>query len=68
MKKEFDFIEFWAVEFKKDPQKCRQMLNEFIDSQIDIANARLRKLSADQLKELFDIRNEEILKKLKKKF
>ena len=67
MKKEFDFTEYWASEFRKDPKKCRELLNEFIDAQIDLANARLSKLSADQLKTIFDIKNEEILAKLKKK-
>ena len=65
--KEFDFIEFWALEFKKNPEKNRKILYEFIDSQIKIANDRLKKLSAEQLIEIFDIKNEEIIKKLKKR-
>ena len=67
MKKKFDFTEYWALEFKKDPKRCRKMLNEFIDAQIDLANARLSKLSVDQLKLLFDIKNREILAMLKEK-
>ena len=67
MKKEFDFTEYWALEFKKDPKRCRKLLNEFINAQIDLANIRLSKLSVDQLKAIFDIKNEEVLAKLKKK-
>ena len=62
---EIDFIEYWALEFKKNPQKNRKLLNEFIDSQILIANNRLNKLNADQLIDIFNITNKELIKKLK---
>ena len=67
MKKGMDFIEFWALEFKKDPKKNRKILNEFIDAQISIAQSRLKKLDVNQLIEIFDIKNEEIIKRLEKR-
>lgn len=62
---ELDFIEYWAIEFKKNPHKNRRILNEFIDSQILIANDRLNKLNVEQLIEIFNITNKELIKKLK---
>ena len=42
MKDDFDFIEFWAKEFKKNPKKNRAILNKFINAQISIAQKRYR--------------------------
>lgn len=60
-----DFIEFWAHKFKKDPQKNRKLLKEFINSQIMIANERLKKLNSNQLIEIFNIENDEFIQELK---
>ncbi|MHA1230434.1 MAG: hypothetical protein ACTSPQ_07290 [Candidatus Helarchaeota archaeon] len=65
MSKKIDFIEFWANKFKKNPKKYLKSLNEFIDSQIEIANNRLEKLDVEKLIEIFDIKNLELINKLK---
>jgi len=63
----FDFVEFWAKEFKKAPERNRKVLNKFINSQISIAQARLKSLEPSKLIKLFNIKNQKIIDKILKK-
>lgn len=64
MEKEFDFIRIWAEEFKRNPKKYRKILDKFVTLQILQAQRQLKKLSPEKLIKLFDIKNEEIIKRL----
>lgn len=67
MKNKFNFIEFWAKEFKKNPKKNRAILNKFINSQISIAQKRLKKLKPEKLIKIFNIKNEKVIEMIYKK-
>ena len=64
MKEKFDFNKFWAMEFKKNPEKNRKVLNKFIDSQIKMAQKRLNQLDPEKLIHIFNIKNEEVIQRL----
>lgn len=64
MRKNLDFIQIWAEEFKKNPQKNRKILNQFVTTQILHAQKQLKKLPIGKLIKLFDIKNEEIIDRL----
>ncbi|NVM30319.1 MAG: hypothetical protein HWN65_15850 [Candidatus Helarchaeota archaeon] len=61
MRKNLDFIQIWAEEFKKNPQKNRKLLNQFVTAQILYAQKQLKKLPIEKLIKLFNINNEEII-------
>ena len=67
MKDNFDFIEFWAKEFNKNPKKNRAILNKFINSQISIAQKRLKKLKPEKLIKIFNIKNEKVIEMIYKR-
>ncbi|MHA1649101.1 MAG: hypothetical protein ACTSYB_02815 [Candidatus Helarchaeota archaeon] len=60
--KETDFIQLWAEYFKKNPESSRKCLNEFIAAQISLAQTRLIKLPIEKLIQLFDIKNQNIIR------
>jgi len=64
MKKEMDFVQFWAKKFKQNPEKSRKLLNSFINNQILRAQAQLKKLPPNKLIEIFKITNEKIIESL----
>ena len=66
MNEKFDFVEFWAKEFKKNPKKYRPILNKFIDSQIFLAQKQLRKLEPDKLIEIFNIKNKKVIQMIER--
>ena len=61
MKKELDFIQIWAEEFKNNPQKNRKILNQFVTAQILHAQKQLKKLPIEKLIKLFNIKNKEVI-------
>lgn len=66
--KELDFVKIWAEEFKKNPEKNRKILMKFVNSQIFMAQARLKRINPEKLIKIFNIKNEEIIKALYNKF
>ncbi len=66
MAKETDFVQIWAEEFKKNPIKNRKLLDKFVTCQILQAQNQLKKLPLEKLVPLFNIKNEEIIKMLRK--
>ena len=45
MKKELDFVEFWAQKCKQDMQSCQKEVLRFNDAQIKIANDFYKRLA-----------------------
>lgn len=45
MKKEFDFVEFWAQKCRQDMASCQKEVNRFNDAQIKIANDFYKRLA-----------------------
>ena len=64
MSDDFDFVIFWAKEYKKNPEKNRMLLNKFINSQMQICRKALEKLDPNKIIDIFDIRNEKLIKRL----
>lgn len=68
MSKEFDFIQFWAEEFKRDPIKNRKILDKFVTNQILLAQYQLKKLPPEKLIQIFNIKNEMIIQRLQEHY
>ena len=64
MNQDFDFVVFWANEFKRNPKKNRLVLIKFINSQIKISQKSLEKLEPAKLIKIFNIKNEKLIQKL----
>lgn len=62
MRKNIDFIQIWAEEFKNNPKKSRKLLDKFVTAQILHAQEQLKKLPPEKLIKLFAIKNEEVIK------
>lgn len=61
---ENDFIHIWAEAFVRDQKKNREILNRFVTAQILSAQERLKNLPLEKLIKLFDVKNQEIIKKI----
>jgi hypothetical protein len=68
MNKEFDFIQFWAEEFKRNPIKNRKILDKFVTNQILLAQYQLKKLPPEKLIQIFNIKNETIIQHLQEHY
>ncbi|MHA1785440.1 MAG: hypothetical protein ACTSX4_01160 [Candidatus Helarchaeota archaeon] len=64
MKKELNFVQLWAEEFKRNKQKSKCLLDKFLDSQIQQAQLQLKKIGIDKLIKIFNIRNKRLIEKL----
>ncbi|MHA1264454.1 MAG: hypothetical protein ACTSRS_04385 [Candidatus Helarchaeota archaeon] len=67
MSDSLEFIQIWAKEFKKNPDKNRKLLIKFVSEQISLAQDRLNKLPIEKLIKLFDIKNQKVIEMLSKK-
>jgi len=67
MKEDFDFVVFWAHEYKKNYKKNRSLLIKFINSQIKTSQKLINKLESSKIIRIFNIQNKKLIKKLKEK-
>ena len=68
MSQEFDFIQVWAEEFKRNSIKNRKILDKFVTNQILLAQYQLKKLSPEKLIKIFNIKNEKIIQRLQEHY
>ncbi len=67
MKEEFDFVNFWAREYKKNYHKNRSLLIKFVNYQIKTSQDFLKKLEPNKIIQIFNIKNKNLIEKLKKR-